>query len=338
MSHGHAQSCTSLAASPLKLVLTASQCNPFSLTYSVLSADCPAVSSSGYTQFVVSDPNPVATPPGLMCQSFAVLLCDGTGLAGATVTVSASEGGTPVASGVTSVGGNLYLTWQGAPGSYYVAVTAPGQPSQSGTLTLRCSGEVVFRLTVPGSQECCDGCSVPPLTLTDANGSYPLNYDSTQGYWTVLVGSTGHATADSYIETACFPPNNIATTINESGNAAVLYIVQCVAGNKYHIIRWWFQACYYDPGFLCPGYDWVINFPGPTSQPPCPYNTAYWDYSVRGSIPFLPGFFTGGFLGSAQGTFNFSCSPFSASGNLTQLSGGIADPVGGTVVIEATAP
>ena len=137
---GAQQYCSNLRSSPYVLTLSASACTPLSLTFTSTSMGCPTITNSGYTMFVVTDPDPVDNPPGLMCQNFAVGYCQLGQLAGATVTVYTSMGGTLVASGTTNSVGGAHLWWQGTPGPYYVEVTATDIPTYTATLSLACGG------------------------------------------------------------------------------------------------------------------------------------------------------------------------------------------------------
>ena len=51
---GTSQYCSNLRASPYQLVLASYTCSPFSATWTSASSGCPAITGSGYTQFVVN--------------------------------------------------------------------------------------------------------------------------------------------------------------------------------------------------------------------------------------------------------------------------------------------
>lgn len=159
---GGSQNCNSGATAPRKLVLSASTCNPLSLTYTSTSANCTALTAAGYTQFVVSDSNPIP-PSELMCQTFS------PGISGVTATVYASMGGAVVASGTTGSSGSIYLTWRGASGNYYVTYSnASGDTPTGCTLKLVACG-TVFGVAV-NTQTC--GCVAPgKITITVQQGS-----------------------------------------------------------------------------------------------------------------------------------------------------------------------
>ena len=107
---------------PFGLTLSASVAKPLSLTFTLPSATCPTITNGGYTQFQVTDPSPVPTGVSTMCTTFKVP-CPAGGVPNVTVAVSASDGGTPLASGVTNAAGVASLSWQGLPGQYYVSLT-----------------------------------------------------------------------------------------------------------------------------------------------------------------------------------------------------------------------
>jgi hypothetical protein len=327
---GTQQSCSNLLASPHTLTLASYECEPFSLTFNAQSSGCPTVAHLGYTQFVVSDPSPVTSPPGLMCLSAVVELCNGDAYAGATVTVYTSEGGTEVASCITNASGVCYVWWQGAPGSYYVTVDAPGWPSSAATINLACSGgSIIAKLEVPNQFDCCNGCSIPPLTLTDKNGSWPLHeaVPPDGSYYTDILGAPGSLTMQNIVGTGCAPG---PVAINASGNARYQYQVTCTAPNKFVVNRFWSEGCY-TVGSSCPGY---TEYDDCTGAFTCAHSAAYWDLAEQ-----ITAFSACGAAGYSQGTLIYACYPFSASGSLAQMSDGFAhldDPVGGTVAIEPT--
>lgn len=110
---GTQQYCSNLRVTPYGLTLSAYVCSPFSTTFLSRSAGCPAITSSGYTQFVVADYSPIP-PSELFCQTFTA------GFAGVTFSVYASDGGALLATGITGSDGSVYLTWAGVTGPYYV--------------------------------------------------------------------------------------------------------------------------------------------------------------------------------------------------------------------------
>jgi hypothetical protein len=164
-SGGTSQYCGSLRSNPYALTLASSTCSPLSLTYTLNSTTCPTVSSSGFTQFAITDPNPVSNPPGLMCCSVYVSAC--LAYQGVTVSVYSAMGGTLLASGTTGSTGRVYLSWQGAAGTYYV--TATGWSSRfsvstlSQSITLACAAAVTFNLTpyILSGYECTTLCADP---------------------------------------------------------------------------------------------------------------------------------------------------------------------------------
>jgi hypothetical protein len=52
---GQSQSCQSPGYAPFGLTLVDYTCNPFMLHYRIVGAECPLVSASGYTSFVVTE-------------------------------------------------------------------------------------------------------------------------------------------------------------------------------------------------------------------------------------------------------------------------------------------
>lgn len=53
---GTQQYCSNLRVSPYTMPISSYTCSPFSITWSPVSSGCPALVSSGYTQFVVTYP------------------------------------------------------------------------------------------------------------------------------------------------------------------------------------------------------------------------------------------------------------------------------------------
>jgi hypothetical protein len=51
---GTEQYCSNLRSNPLKLTLASYTCSPFSITFTLTSASCPVLLSSGYTSFTVT--------------------------------------------------------------------------------------------------------------------------------------------------------------------------------------------------------------------------------------------------------------------------------------------
>ena len=329
---GTQQYCSNARTSPFGLTLASYDCQPFSLTFTDTSASCPVVASAGYTQFVVTDPSPVTTPPGLMCQAVTVLVCGGAAVANAVVTIYTSEGGSFVAGGTTNANGVFYAWWQGSPGSYYLTVTATGQPSFAAAVKMVCSGGTVVQLVVPGYQVCCAGCSIPPLTLTDKNGSYPLNYDYLSNTWgtgfvpapdvsTVKILNPALSVCDQFGCHACDAPSTGTTTVQ--------YVMTCNGDGTYTISRTFYPQQYGTGGGCPTGYTIVcLTSPcGPIA------GQAYVDvgsyYSQASYTTCYP-------QQSSFGTVTATCYPFSLSGSLTYNGGGIGDPVGGTVTVEPT--
>lgn len=328
---GTTSSCSSSLASPHKLTLTASACSPLSLTYSTTSATCPAVTSSGYTQFVVSDPSPVANPPGLMCQTFTFTVC-GVEATSATVDVYDVMGGTLVASGTAATSGIIRLWWQGAAGSYYVTASA-SSVSFAGTLTLACAGTTAFSGVAGGI--CCSfgdagACPIPQnLTLTDANGSYPFTYNGSGWIACTTVSSASVSTLTSG---PCTP------SAGAGGTIPITYVGTCnvVAGvPQFNVDRWWMGVSLGAPilGVLQPPFAYVaptvLSCAGPSISTS---GGAGWVIpciiSASPANPFL----------NVSGLSQVwsACSPFAWSGTLIPSPGEFtSDPVGGTVAVAA---
>jgi hypothetical protein len=51
---GQTQYCSNLRATPFGLALSSSNCTPLSLTFTISSVTCPAISASGYTSFTIT--------------------------------------------------------------------------------------------------------------------------------------------------------------------------------------------------------------------------------------------------------------------------------------------
>ncbi|MHB8397361.1 MAG: hypothetical protein ACYDCI_00280 [Candidatus Limnocylindrales bacterium] len=169
---GQPQYCTSLGNPPYALSLVSSQCQPFSATFVSESTGCPALTGGGYTQFVVSDPSPVAPTAGLMCQTVCL------GVSGVDVQILSD--GHQVAAGATAGAlGCIYLIWPGSPGVYTVVIGGMSYPNQ----TLACAGQWGL----------CSPCSVPnrlTATLVCSTGTYTTTAVSGGGAFSPLLGTT----------------------------------------------------------------------------------------------------------------------------------------------------
>lgn len=122
-------------------------------------------------------------------QTFAVQGCNALAYAGLTVSVYASSGGSPLASGTTSSLGKVTLSWSG---SCSVYVTITGQSSRFAaygqSLSLTTGGTRTIALTVASGYVCIVGCLVPTrstLSLSASSGATAsLAYNSTTARFT----------------------------------------------------------------------------------------------------------------------------------------------------------
>jgi hypothetical protein len=167
--NGTRQYCSNQRQSPQGLTLSQSTYSPLSLTFECQSDGCPALTDIGYTQFVVTDPNPVDPSKGLMCQTFGTGTCGVTGYP-LTISVYTSEGGTLLTSGMVTAGQSISLSWQGFPAAYFYTVSANGGVCFSATTNLQCSGTT--QIANLGFCVCFGGES-PPDTL-DATVTYTV--------------------------------------------------------------------------------------------------------------------------------------------------------------------
>jgi hypothetical protein len=254
--------------------------------------------------------------------SVTVVICSGCFYTeGATVTIS--NGGGTVATGVTDASGNLTLTWDEGPGDYTVVVDAAPWPTftQTGPLICGSNISVVLATVAYGADGyyCgCDCCPIPTtLTLTDKNGSYTATFNQVPGFsgW-----GTGLVLAPGVVTGIIATDGSGCIAINEDGSTIVEYIITCNADGTITITRIWGTILYndVDPVFGCPG----------NTRADCTSGAlfAYPDSSV--------GFSTGCNENDAIGTAAWSsCFPFAWSGTLTGSRD--SDPVGGTVTLES---
>jgi hypothetical protein len=163
--NGESAYCSNLLPVGSQLVLSSSNCAPLSLEFNVTPTACPELSGSGFTQFTVSDPNPVPLPSPLMCYTFCFTGCNNLPLSNVTVSVFDEQGGTLLASGTTHSIGCVSMEWNGKPGPYYVALAFPDSTTSGSTLSLSCSGSFLVSW-IPEGFGCCYGVPDPlPLTL-----------------------------------------------------------------------------------------------------------------------------------------------------------------------------
>ena len=154
---GTQQYCSNLRTSPYGLTLSAYSCSPLSLTFTSQSAGCPVITGSGYTKFIVTDPNPAANPPGLMCQTVCL------GVSGVPVAIENASGTVLASCTTTGSVGCCYMTWPGSPGSYTVVVDGISYPNQK----LSCGGTWGFCDLCPGGLP-----STITATLVCSTGTY----------------------------------------------------------------------------------------------------------------------------------------------------------------------
>lgn len=141
---------------------------------------------------------PKGAGAGTMCQMFAIWGCGSFVYPGITVTVKTSQTGTILASGVTGSDGQLYLTWTGASGNYWVEYT--GQSSRfadpSGTVNLVCGATTNLAMR-PAPGYCCSTVCLLPIkstltiTFSGSAGTVTLTCDSNTG-WLATLGDDNY--------------------------------------------------------------------------------------------------------------------------------------------------
>ncbi len=201
-------------------------------------------------------------------------------------------------------------------GTYTVQVAIGGTVAYEGLQTLPSGGTTTISAGSSGLI-CCGGYAIPQvLTLTDAEGTIQLVYDSTDGlYLPTWFG--GHAV--TRLSSTVTTPNNICTAQPASqGPVRVCYQMTCNAGQNptFKITRSWswvYQQSntpiwFQDPTGFTPG-RYCITAPPPQCGNPLTDTAAF------GTNP-LPG-----------GPFALSGSPTPTASNAT------SDPIGGSIAI-----
>jgi hypothetical protein len=235
---GTQQACSSLGAAPAKLTLSSSQCQPLSLTFTSQSAGCPAVTGAGFTQFVVSDPNPPPPNTPLMCQSFVINCCNEQ-ISGATVSLYQSEGGTLLATGTTP---NIYFAWPGSPGTYWLTITPNDSlglfQSFAGPVVLACNGTTRINLIPISGYTCICGFCCEPIPFTLDFSDSLLGVAGTVTYQT----SGPYAETWTYSQSVSYP----ASTACGAGSVDVTWSFACDADI-------WSVVMYFGATDVCPG-------------------------------------------------------------------------------------
>jgi hypothetical protein len=148
-----------------------------------------------FTFTSVDNPNTYVPPAQpLMCSTFTVYGCNGIVYPGLTVTIS--QGGTEVATGITGSNGLVFLVWTGTPGVYDISVTGQSDrfAAYSGSVSLPCATNVVIDLTPADGYHCIGTCLQPlgsTVDFTDSIvGSLTVTYYSSY----TLPGGAGTVT------------------------------------------------------------------------------------------------------------------------------------------------
>lgn len=207
--------CASGTSAPHFLPVSASTCNPFSLTYTVDGTNCPGLSTLGYTQFVVTGPNYPGSPFGACPVCFTVTGCNGHRVVGATIIVT--SGMVTVATGTTNANGMAVLDI-GTTGTYGVNVTMPGYFSYFNTQMLSCNQAITVNLVscIPTGNRTMTvaGMTVAGCVEPTYNGTFTLL--GTTGPWNtgaVLPGG-GFAVLD------CRPDGSWGFAVSVAGEPA----------------------------------------------------------------------------------------------------------------------
>jgi hypothetical protein len=253
--------------------------------------------------------------PGACCgcgDSICVTACGNIPVVGATVELQASSSGPVLFTGTTGPNGCVAVPYAG---SYYLTVTYGGSVVYQAQTTLS-SGAT--NLNVSQEIVCCGGYAIPwDLTLTDAEGSISLVYDSTDGL-SVPTWFAGHAA--TRLSSTVSTPNNICTADPPTeGPVRICYQMTCNGGSSpaFNLTRSWSflpssngPVWYQDPTGFSPG-QYCTTAPPPLCGNPLTDTASDTENPTTGS------------------PFAISFSPVDASGNST------SDPIGGTVAISA---
>jgi hypothetical protein len=175
-------SCSTVLSAPSLLVLSASTCSPFSLTYTTLSGPCTLLSGLGYTQFVITGPNYPDPPFGTCPVCFTVTGCTdrahGAPIALAGATISLSGG----ASGTTGANGQVVID-VGSPGSQTVTTSFGGYVTDVRNISLACGQAVSISLSLCLPQTTLTATSALfGITWSLAWSASPLQWSGTSNY------------------------------------------------------------------------------------------------------------------------------------------------------------
>jgi hypothetical protein len=334
---GTSQYCSNLRVTPYGLTLASSQCNAFNVVFDSFSDACPAITSSGYTQFIVSG-DMLPPPDQQCCIQVCVVGCvciPTSGLVNSPVpgsTVTVTQNGQTVTTCLTGPTGCCFLN-VGATGQYTITATY-NSFSLSIIANVQCCGFYQLDLTPQNTQACCNGVPVPPVTLTDNNGSYSLEYSPISGQptWTAIAPVPGITAIifDDPATSGCPGEGCLSGTYDMSGNTYVLYTMTCNANGSFTIQRNFYTQIYV-PNVLC------TNGYGIECGGGCAGGESNEAYTGIGTFSDPRSRTTCNPSKRSIGTFSPSdCVPFSLSGGLTFSGSGLGDPVGGTVTVEPT--
>lgn len=143
---------------------------------------------------------------------------------------------------------------------------------------------------------CGVGVNMPcTFYVTDANGTWALPYDATNGWWapTTLLCAASNANCG-----ACVAGTNSCTGAPTNGDPVYTYLITCRSLHTMALNRYWY--------YLTCGSNHYYN------QCACTVNVS------------------GGQSTSSSGNAAVTCPSLTWSGTLSFVSGLLADPVGGT--------
>lgn len=247
----------------------------------------------------------VTGPPGVQaggccagttptCNSVGVTIhgCNSLPLPGAEVQLK--SGSTVVSSGTTNSSGVVSLAYSTA-GSYTVSATGPAGVAWWSTtpatqnLTLSCTGTPGTTLTLTPATGWLCRCShcVDPVdngttrlpTLTDANGSYSLQWSSPDTAWVCCYTIAGVA-----IWNTTGPPGTFCVATAGTGTIAVGYALSCINASRWQLNQIW-TSC----NSASPYHETAGNCSNPVKTVPYPYQPsgAIQDTYATGGINFL---------------------------------------------------
>jgi len=151
--------------------MQSSVCTPLSLVFQGAGFALNTATGTVGDIATVTAPKAV-TPPGLMCQNFTIVACTGYKYSNVTVTVYDKQGGSVVASGPATSAGQLWLSWAGTSGAFYVTVTGMDAryAAFAKSLQLACGGSTNLAVQAAAGYICAPGCPVPvSKSLTVSN-------------------------------------------------------------------------------------------------------------------------------------------------------------------------